>query len=504
MCVPFANSVEVQDEFYKIECYHKNISIYTDYHSFIPTEKVSQKTLRQKGSREGVSVLVLGVDSVSRINLYRNMPKTAKYLKELGAIEMLGYNKVGDNTFPNLIPVQTGLSEEELKSSCWPGTKCVFDHCNFIWDNFSAAGHITGFGEEASFLGMFTYNAPGFHKQPTDYYMRIFDRQANRDIGFNHMLNVITCIGPRKNLMHLLNHVRKFALTLMEYLSFGFFWSASLTHDDINLPKESDEEFKQFLTTLSKQGVFENTILVFMSDHGMRFGPIRKTYQGHLEERLPLLSFLLPKWFETKYESAVNNLKKNTRRLISPFDLHETLNDLVDLKVLQSDTLWRRTKDLDKTQSLPRGISLFLPIPKKRTCESARILKHWCTCHQSEEVSTSEKLVEQATNHVVKHLNSLLEEYPQCSQLQLFKIEGARQERSMSANVGNVSMTHTDLTVTFSTDPGRGMFEAHVRHDSDKEQFKVVATVSRINAYKQQSRCIDHAHLRLYCFCKKS
>lgn len=71
-----------------------------------------------------------------------------------------------------------------------------------------------------------------------------------------------------------------------------------------------------------------------MSDHGIRWGDIRKTYQGQMEERLPFVIITLPKWLKETYPVAAANLKKNVRRLTTPFDLHETLKDLLDVNNL--------------------------------------------------------------------------------------------------------------------------------------------------------------------------
>lgn len=40
------------------------------------------------------SVLMLGIDSISRVNLVRAMPKTAQYLYDNEWFEMSGFNKV--------------------------------------------------------------------------------------------------------------------------------------------------------------------------------------------------------------------------------------------------------------------------------------------------------------------------------------------------------------------------------------------------------------------------
>jgi hypothetical protein len=55
---------------------------------------------------EELSILFLGVDSVSRSNMIRYMPETRKYLlQNMSAFELIGYNKVADNTFVNTILV---------------------------------------------------------------------------------------------------------------------------------------------------------------------------------------------------------------------------------------------------------------------------------------------------------------------------------------------------------------------------------------------------------------
>lgn len=41
-----------------------------------------------------LSVLMLSIDSISRLNLIRAMPKTAQHLYHTGWFELQGYNKV--------------------------------------------------------------------------------------------------------------------------------------------------------------------------------------------------------------------------------------------------------------------------------------------------------------------------------------------------------------------------------------------------------------------------
>lgn len=45
-------------------------------------------------SGRALSVLMLGIDSISRLNFIRAMPKTAQYVYDNEWFEMSGYNKV--------------------------------------------------------------------------------------------------------------------------------------------------------------------------------------------------------------------------------------------------------------------------------------------------------------------------------------------------------------------------------------------------------------------------
>lgn len=431
------------------------------------------------------------------------MPLTVSFLKKnLQAVELLGYNKVADNTFPNLIPVLTGLSVEELKQTCWPSEKYVFDDCNYVWDQFSEAGYTTAFAEDASWMGIFSYVKRGFRKQPTDYYTRPFTGHAENVIGHNTRMNANLCLGPRKSLQSLLQYAYKFSIAMKDVLSFSFVWGSSLTHDFLNLPKKGDKDHEEFLEKLYSEKIFERTILVFMSDHGIRWGGIRKTYQGYLEERLPFLYIAYPNWFRQKFTTAVGNLRKNSQKLTTPYDLHETLVDLVDLTRLEKDVLRRRSQELEQSHNLPRGISLFLPIPGKRECDDAGIVDHWCTCHQSADVPLNDTQVRRAAVYLVSHINTLLKNYPRCARLQLDNITNARQEKATSHNTFETSdVGLTDYSLTIQTVPGRALFEGNVRYNGYFNNLTVVGTVSRINLYGDQSGCVPQYRLRLYCFC---
>lgn len=51
---------------------------------------------------------------------------------------------------------------------------------------------------------------------------------------------------------------------------FIFSFHGGLSHDSINLIEAADEDVAAWLDTLKTKQLLDNTILIFMSDHGIR------------------------------------------------------------------------------------------------------------------------------------------------------------------------------------------------------------------------------------------
>lgn len=95
--------------------------------------KVKTDQLLKSGPNRKISVLMIVIDSVSRLNFYRTMPHTKNWVKNHGFYEFTGYNKVADNTFPNAMAVLAGLTLNEAKQICQPEKIDGLNNCPFIW-----------------------------------------------------------------------------------------------------------------------------------------------------------------------------------------------------------------------------------------------------------------------------------------------------------------------------------------------------------------------------------
>lgn len=59
------------------------------------------------------------------------------------------------------------------------------------------------------------------------------------------------------------------------------------------------------------------------------FADIRNTQQGKQEERLPMFGFVFPSWFQRAYPDIIANMRRNSQRLTTPFDINPTLKNVL-------------------------------------------------------------------------------------------------------------------------------------------------------------------------------
>ncbi|XP_075725426.1 uncharacterized protein LOC119183341 [Rhipicephalus microplus] len=548
--VPFTrDGIPLQHDVVYVSCRNYfEIPVYSNVHAVLRIPK-SMMTSPTPEAQNRPNVLVFGLDSISRLSMMRLLPKTYTFLTEvLGSVVFRGMNKVGDNTFPNLVALLTGMEAyTQLKHPGMNGD--TFDDVRFIWDDFKHGGYLTLFAEDFPEYGVFNYLARGFRDPPTDFYFRPYCLAMESSFLMKTSSNL--CYGnvPKHKLQ--IDYVRRFIEVnngSRPYFAFSFL--VEISHEYMQQVAAADEDILQFLTELRDRGHLENTFLFFLSDHGHRFDSIRETFVGRLEERLPFFavrppssSSWLKRYSRTHHGSMISHsrsspsslvepttvtsksllkaLQLNAGRLTTPYDTYETFIDIL--------SLGRHGRLTAKPRS-DFGISLFRDIPLSRSCDLAKIPEQYCSCDAEEPIELSNKIVEKAALALVDKVNNLLDvglgngSY-RCAHLTIRKIQDAREvfsnvgsplssptrvtESSSLANtVGHNSTGDVDrhsasvrrIRVTVVVHPSDAMLEGLLLVQED-QRLVVFDDVSRINKYGRQSSCIEHQTLRKYCYC---
>lgn len=130
-----------------------------------------------------------------------------------------------------------------------------------------------------------------------------------------------------------------------------------------------DEIVYKFFHDAYNSNAFNNTVVFFFSDHGLRYGAIRSSDIGSYEVQSPVMFIAFPTWFSEKYPTIMKNLKSNTRKLTTMYDVHETLRNILNF-----------SGSVIEYSSPERGESLFSDVSNTRNCSDVGVPDSMCTC----------------------------------------------------------------------------------------------------------------------------
>ncbi|RWS07392.1 hypothetical protein B4U79_14960 [Dinothrombium tinctorium] len=338
--------------------------VYHETHVWIPN-------FEHKTAKVGTNVLIVVIESLSHLNFLRLMPKTQAALKNLGHFQFMnGLTKVGDNSFPNSMAMIAGeISDMDYKY------KGYWDkRLDYVWNKFNAKGYVTGFMEDFVPIGLFDYRRYGFAHSPTDFFPRPFWYHSFGEEWdlYKSMQNFTWFCFDKKGAKVevffnvLMAFIEKMNRHKKPYFMYSFY--SQVTHENFNSVKMIDEYTADFLSKVSKY--LENTVLIFMGDHGPRFGGYVDTPLGRLEERMPLLAIRIPESLNIEYPHLRKILNLNKDRLMTWFDIHAFLDDIA-----QEEYHFHPPTNLSSINPT-RAI-----IPANRTCKSALVSEMYCVCN---------------------------------------------------------------------------------------------------------------------------
>ena len=515
--VYFTGKFDAHTEFERVRCRSGQEIIAEDSLAFVHLKTDVEKRCedqdikrKKKAISDVPSVVMLGLDSISRASFKRRMPKTRHYLTHtLGGIELTGYNKVDDNTLVNLVPLLSGQFLQQnpqyvsRKSEFDP---YHFDDIPFIWNNFSRAGYRTMYCEDRQEMGVFHFlEKRGFKSQPTDYYTRPYFLGSHDQSGIFTPKSL--CLAHRYEPDVLLDYLVSYTGSFLDKLHFSLTYGGP-SHSSIHAPTWLDDINLRAIKQLAKQGSLNNSIFIMFSDHGIRYGPSRLNIGAAIEERLPFVVIVTPKWFRVKYPDLQHSLEENAFHLTTPFDIHATLMDVISMA--EGD---------DRTLYTDRGQSLFHPVPLDRTCSDASVGLHWCACHDWTKLPEDSSTSKEAAQAAVDDLNNIMKTgnySPPCLQLSLAKVHSAVawkddtpvlfEQDNFEASprskdkLKRQQICSLSVMVTIETTPGNEIFEITMCMTSEGI-YKNWGYVSRLTKLKHFPICMGKKIYNLLCQC---
>lgn len=356
-----------------------------------------------------------------------------------------------------------------------------------IWNKFKEAGYVTAYGEDNLRLPDTFTNKFAFKTPPTNHYMRPFFLKGETE---NKRL---ICAGKVSSGQQLLNYALDFANTYRSSQFFGLFWMNSYSHHQHSRPQDADVMMENFFNQLSYTGVLENTFVIALSDHGIRFGDRRLDVESYYDDRMPYLFILPPDIFRERYPPKYKSLAINQFRLVSPYDIHHTLMDIKEISLCKN-------KSSVLLEACPNCHTMFETVSDNRTCRDIAVHDKWCSCHKLYSLPVQdvegEKSVQTAVSHV-QHLskNAMTKKCYKCMALHLKKI------------IRTHFYYHEDKSsiyyvVAFTMTPGNATYEATILLPNNGRR-QMIGPVNLISPYWGYGQCTIQPKKRLFCVCQK-
>ncbi|KAL4236570.1 hypothetical protein ACF0H5_004955 [Mactra antiquata] len=507
---------DMKSDFFKVTCSKRSDIVYSTL-----LTKINKRKRFKIADDKSYSVLLFGLDGVSRSCAYREIPKTVEFLKKnLSAFDLHGYMKVGDNTFPNLIPLLTGLNAFTAELPNINYNQDFYDEFPLIWKNFSSKDYVTLLAEDAPHMSTFNGDKVGFYEPPTDHYMRPYwlawqDMYSVRKYSSGVAMSMMNykfmkskleqytlCNEDVPTYIAHLRYLKQFLSTYSRERKFMLSFYTELAHKNTNLLQLSDPDLVQFFTDMRDSDQLSNTILIVFSDHGPKTG--EKMLSARLEKSLPMCFIVLPPSLRMSHPNIVKNLLENEKRLTTHYDVYATLLDILNGSYNSPSKHFVNDK--------LRGLSLFGKIPADRSCQEAAIPEHYCVCYKAQNISVgSDPNHHKMASEVVRKVNHLLSGKPACAILSLNKLLSIQKinEASLTEIRPDARRvihprpqvdTREKYTIIVETEPGGGQFYATVIKDGP--WIHVLDELDRVNRYNNQSYCVTEHKLKPLCYCK--
>ncbi|PIC45015.1 hypothetical protein B9Z55_005184 [Caenorhabditis nigoni] len=396
-------------------CAENNTDVHGYLHTqIVPTPQRTPKVETKNLTQYDVTVILL--DSLAYSQARRSLPRTITYMvNHMNAVLFPYINKVGDNSRPNgaalyfgklLEKLDRSLFEEETIMPDWTRDYMCYvfkDNETSLFHEFQNYGYKTFLAEDWAEGTLNWPNCKGFDKPPIDHNMRPFQNVLERK---NHSLNVtkqhLNGKMCREHHHTLLDYLGQFLDAYPDQKKFSWMWASVLGHSTENGIAHSDNDFYNFMVKHRKQ--LDNSFVLFMGDHGLRFGDVRKTFVGALDVNNPFLAISIPKKLRTNTK-ILDLMTKNAKQLQTHFD---TRSALLDILKFQAASNFTDTTPLEIPGE--KGYSYLREQPSTiRNCRNSPIPLQYCICQFNKTaVSTENQVALSIREHIAYSVNEQL------------------------------------------------------------------------------------------------
>ncbi|CAD6199319.1 unnamed protein product [Caenorhabditis auriculariae] len=286
---------------------------------------------------ESPSLIILALRGVSHNQIMRRLPKSLQFMNDNGFISAAMFNQISQD------------NDENLMASIGDGD------ADGIWSKMRERGCVTFLHDDIQGGAPFGSNVT--KELDFDFHTRIY-HSYNLDRLIRPPF-VGHCMADGKDYLDVWH---RFSAKFQDFCHFSIaYFSGIGAYDDCSLGA-MDRLLVQTFEKFKSNGLMNTTAIVLLTDGGNSKSDFSATITGSVEMRHGAFLIRLPEGFAMKFPEKARNLKINSNRLMSNWDVYATL------------------LDLNSANGETAGSLLSRKLPNDRICSDAGISTDMCLC----------------------------------------------------------------------------------------------------------------------------
>ena len=329
---------------------------------FNETLSKERKLLEKNVEPYSDNILILYLDSLSRVNALRQLKKTTKLFEKFMPYKGSFHKKYSSENFHSFqfFKYYSFLGYTTINYPfLFYGQNCTSFNKSIITKFFKKNGFVTS--EAIDFCGI--DNIRTFHNfTEEDIYDHILPLcDPNND---HYSLNTIRCLYGKKNLEYLIEYTKQFWQKYINNRKYSIIFTNHPHEGTLTVVKYLDDIISKFLINLFNHHLLKNTTIILLSDHGTGMPSIYySTDFFKIEKNLPILLILINDRKNISYEEQYKHIYENQQNFITSFDIFNTLGNIIYGDKYKAIEDFSQNNNTCKS---PYGISLFDKINSKQ------------------------------------------------------------------------------------------------------------------------------------------
>ena len=314
---------EVEIDFTNIKEPKLNINVH-----YNKTLSINRKLLEKNAQPYSNNILLLYIDSVSRVNGLRQLKKTTKFFEKF-----MPYK----GGFHDKYPSEIFHSFQFFKYHSFLGYTTVNFPLLFYGQNYNEKNRIliTRFFKQNGFITSAASdycqldNTRSYHQSSfADMYDHLFYLCDPNNDDIN--TNTIRCLYGKNNYEYILEYTNQFWRKYQNNRKYSIIIGNQGHEGTLTVVKHSDDLIYNFLNNLFNDNLLKETSIFLLSDHGAGMPSVYYTTEFYkIEKNLPMLFIIVNDRKNVTYEEQYKFIHENQQVLINAFDIYNSLGNLL-------------------------------------------------------------------------------------------------------------------------------------------------------------------------------